>query len=82
MAHIIQNTVTELETHPFIGSLLAVFHITIAAWIKMIDNGRINPLIMDMFQIVAWAIAIVCGLITILGFFKRLFKRLFKREKK
>ena len=54
MAHIIQNTVTELETHPFIGSLLAVFHITIAAWIKMIDNGRINPLIMDMFQIVAW----------------------------
>ncbi len=65
------SLVDHLETHPAIGSALTISNVAAASILELVSNGRINPFIMDCFQLAAWTIAIFCGVITIGGIVKR-----------
>lgn len=69
--HIIQTQIENIENHPETGASLTVAHVLLAMVVKLIDNGHINPLIMDIFQLLAWCVAIVVGILTIIGFTKK-----------
>ena len=74
LSQTIQNQVNYLETNPEVGASLSIGHVFIAFFIHFIDNGRISPIVMDLFQIGAWSIAMVVGVISIIGFFKKAFE--------
>lgn len=70
----IQHQVNYLETNPEIGASVSIGHVFIAFFINFIDRGRISPIVMDLFQLGAWSIAMIVGIISIIGFFKKAFE--------
>lgn len=82
LPQIIQHQVNYLETNPEVGASLSIGHVFIAFFIQIFDSGRINPVIMDLFQLGAWTIAMIVGIISIIGFIKKAFSFTNKASRK
>lgn len=82
LSPIIQHQVNYIETNPNVGATLSISHVFIAFFIHIFDNGRINPVVMDLFQIGAWSVAMIVGVISIIGFLKKALTQIPTRKKK
>lgn len=78
MNHEHMNSFSEtLQTHPIVGSVITIGCIFVSAFIKFITFSPVFievglPLIvMDIAQLLAWLSAVVVGVITVFGFFKK-----------
>lgn len=58
------------HSHPIIGLITSLFAIGIAEFLKVLDH-HVPVLIMDLFQIAAWGAAILVGLISAHGWWKK-----------
>ncbi len=58
-----------IEHHPSIAFCVGIVHIGLARFLHSVE---IPLIVMQLFQIGAWTITIVVGLITIYGFIKKL----------
>ena len=67
----ISNLVNLLMDDPKVGGLLSVFHVLLAAIFGEIQHYTIPEVVMQLFQLAAWIVAIFIGLVSIFGYFKK-----------
>lgn len=68
----------ELQEHPGIGLLVSVLFCNVGNFMKEILTNGVPIGIMNIFQIVAWSVAIIVGAITTFEWIKKTF---FKKKK-
>lgn len=71
MLHTVETTIETIEMHPMAGTSITIGSVFIGAMIKIVDNGHINPVIMDIVQLGAWSTAILVGAFTIRSYVKK-----------